>query len=599
MLAELAFKHRLLMAALLLANFGAALFEGGTMALLVVAVAVLVKNETIGDLVSRLGPLSEYLEWVEFDASPGGLFLILIVIAVTAQMVKAVLSYAARYCSIQLIFRVAREVQESITHHIMSFTLTEIERHPAGVMQTIIQRGADFAGLVSLFNRLILALFMFTIYLVLMFSLSSALALSAFGIAILLGIAFASIVKKLKSLGEQAIKAALDNGRVTVEFLQAHRLLRVFNTTEYAEKKINTTRFFLLQAMTRAQLSRALVDPTTDVLTVLSAGMFLGIGYLVSGEAAIDVIPKLLLFLVMLNRMMPQVKALNECRMSLSNALPVLEVVVEFLEPSEKEYLRTGGISHRELTTGIAFKEVSFCYPDSDVNVLENIDLLIPKGTTTALVGASGAGKSTFVDLFLGLHEPTTGVIQIDGVPTSEINLSEWQKTIGSVDQEVFLLNATIAENIAFGRPEATLNEIVEAAKAAHVAEFVDTLPHKYETMLGDRGVRLSGGQKQRVALARALLREPEILLLDEATSSLDSGSEKLIQETIEDLRSYCTVLVIAHRLSTVVGADNIVFLEKGRIAERGSFADLINAKGLFFQMWSMQVDSAQNHSVT
>jgi ATP-binding cassette subfamily B protein/subfamily B ATP-binding cassette protein MsbA len=210
-----------------------------------------------------------------------------------------------------------------------------------------------------------------------------------------------------------------------------------------------------------------------------------------------------------------------------------------------------------------------------------------------ALVGSSGAGKSSIADLLVGLYDATEGQILIDGTPLPDFDLISWQQHLGVVSQDTFLFNATIAENISHGSPNASRAQIVEAAEKAQAAGFISDLPDGFDTLIGERGYRLSGGQRQRLSLARAILRDPELLILDEATSALDTQSERLVQQAIDQFERQHTVLVIAHRLSTIVKADLICVLDKGQIVEKGSHQDLLDRKGIYAGLWKQQAYSA------
>jgi ATP-binding cassette subfamily B protein/subfamily B ATP-binding cassette protein MsbA len=196
-------------------------------------------------------------------------------------------------------------------------------------------------------------------------------------------------------------------------------------------------------------------------------------------------------------------------------------------------------------------------------------------------------------DLLVGLYEPTSGSIRIDGQNLNQMDLATWQQRIGVVSQDTFLMNTTIAGNIAYGQPAATREQIEAAAISAQAANFIHDLPEGYDTLIGERGYRLSGGQRQRISLARAILRNPDLLILDEATSALDTQSERLVQQAIERFEGHNTVLVIAHRLSTIVGADLICVMDRGQIIERGRHADLITAGGLYTQLWQLQASES------
>jgi ABC-type multidrug transport system fused ATPase/permease subunit len=236
----------------------------------------------------------------------------------------------------------------------------------------------------------------------------------------------------------------------------------------------------------------------------------------------------------------------------------------------------------------IEFEGVSFEYEDGKP-VLHAIDLRAPAGTTTALVGSSGSGKSTLVSLVMAFNRPKTGVIRVDGRDLTQLRLRDYRRHLGVVLQDNFLFDGTIAENVGFSRPEATRAEIEHACRLAHCDEFVREFELGYDTVVGERGIKLSGGQRQRVAIARALLAKPRILILDEATSSLDSESEAMIQDGLQELRRSRTTFVIAHRLSTIRSADQILVIEHGRIVERGTHAELLEAGGRYRELHDRQ----------
>ncbi|MBS2015593.1 MAG: ABC transporter ATP-binding protein [Deltaproteobacteria bacterium] len=236
----------------------------------------------------------------------------------------------------------------------------------------------------------------------------------------------------------------------------------------------------------------------------------------------------------------------------------------------------------------VVFRDVSFEYVRA-TPVLRNVSFVAEAGTTTAIVGASGAGKSTLLSLLMAFHRPTRGAIEVDGVDLSGVRLRDWRRQLGVVLQDEFLFDGTIAENILFARPRATREELVQACRIAHCQEFIDTFDHGLETVVGERGVKLSGGQKQRVAIARAILADAPVLLLDEATSNLDSESEAAIRDALASLRRGRTVFVIAHRLSTVRAADQILVLDRGVIVDRGTHDELLARAGRYRELHAAQ----------
>ena len=237
----------------------------------------------------------------------------------------------------------------------------------------------------------------------------------------------------------------------------------------------------------------------------------------------------------------------------------------------------------------LTIKDLSFAYPEHQP-ILKQINITIPKGKMVALVGASGAGKTTLIDLIMGFHQPQEGEISFDGIKLENFDINSYRQRIGYVPQDSVLFNMSIIDNLLWTSSSATQEEIVRATKQANVQEFVEQLPQGYNTIAGDRGVRLSGGQVQRIALARAILRKPELLILDEATSSLDTYSERLIQQAIENIAKETTVIVIAHRLSTIVNSDYVYVLKEGRVMEEGTYSDLVKRDNHFSQMVKLQV---------
>ena len=262
---------------------------------------------------------------------------------------------------------------------------------------------------------------------------------------------------------------------------------------------------------------------------------------------------------------------------------------VFYLFDLEGEKIKEGSQELLEFKGSIEFQDISFKYPSRNAMVLSGINVELKKTKTLAIVGMSGSGKTTLVDLLFRFHEPSSGKILIDGINIEDYTLTSLRSSLALVSQEIFLFNDTIRQNIAYGRPSASEDDIIQASKAANVDSFVSALDEGYDTMIGERGVKLSGGQRQRIAIARAILRNAPILILDEATSALDSESEKSVQDALHNLMKYRTTFVIAHRLSTIKHAHSIVVLNKGEIVEIGTHEKLLTDCKLYQKYYEMQ----------
>jgi ABC-type multidrug transport system fused ATPase/permease subunit len=294
-------------------------------------------------------------------------------------------------------------------------------------------------------------------------------------------------------------------------------------------------------------------------------------------------LPLIGVFAFALVRLLPSITYMGQIRMGLLSNLPELEAIKKTLT-TDLPIRRKGGKEISAFKDHIEFSDVSFSYNDG-TNILSNVSFLIEKGKVTAIVGASGTGKSTIVNLILGLLEPSKGKIRVDGEDLREIDPERWSRLIGLVSQDMFIYHATVKDNITFGDDSFTEEEIINAAKVAYADEFITAMPDGYETVVGERGMKLSGGQQQRLGIARAVIREPEILIFDEATSSLDSISEQAVQKAIYNLTKDHTIIIIAHRLSTIRNADKIVVLDKGRVAEIGNHGELLEANGVYSRL--------------
>jgi len=281
--------------------------------------------------------------------------------------------------------------------------------------------------------------------------------------------------------------------------------------------------------------------------------------------------------------------AFNQARVAVRGDLPSYREVYTFLDPKDKPYISNGTKRIKRLSSSIEFQEVNFKYSSRESAALSNVSFEVKQGQKVGIVGSSGGGKSTIVELLLRFYDPQAGRIIIDGADLKELNLYSWRGCVGVVTQDTFLFHDTVRSNIAYADPEASQADIEAAARQAYAHDFIRQLPQGYDTIVGDRGVLLSGGQKQRIAIARAVLASPDILIFDEATSALDTESEEVVQKALHEVGKGKTVITIAHRLSTVYDSDNIIVLDEGRVVSQGKHSELLAQDGIYKKLVQMQ----------
>ncbi|MEG4496772.1 ABC transporter ATP-binding protein [Microcoleus sp. F10-C6] len=397
------------------------------------------------------------------------------------------------------------------------------------------------------------------------------------------------IINRSKHFGHLLSEMSKDYSVRVLETMTGIRLVKSTGNEEREYERIKHLIHRREQADFQAQVNYAAIAPINEVVNLIVIILIVFIGRTIFANEVESISTVLLTYLLVLFRLIPFISQLNSGRSQFANTSASVEVVNEFLSCDDKPFMLNGSVPYNHLRSGIHFNKISFSYPNHKNLVLQGVDLFLPHGTTLALVGASGSGKSTLADLLPRFYDPTEGHISIDGRDLREFELKSLRQAMGIVSQDTFLFNASVRENIAYARPEATEEEIVEAAKGANAYEFIQLLPEGLDTQIGDRGVILSGGQRQRISIARALLQNPEILILDEATSSLDTVSERYVQAAIEKLSCDRTTLVIAHRLSTVQKAHKIAVIDRGQVVEIGSHEELLAKGGYYTRLYSVQ----------
>jgi subfamily B ATP-binding cassette protein MsbA len=375
---------------------------------------------------------------------------------------------------------------------------------------------------------------------------------------------------------------------VAIEFVSGIRTIQASAAHSFEQSRLDDSAFQVFEAENKTWKMRAFVETVPETaITLLTISILLFSFSVLIPNGSLRV-SSLLTFLFIIIRTLPLVRQLNSARGRISRYQGAVESTKDLLTTERKSFFKNGHLEFKGLRNTIELEFVDFSYEFGDP-VLQDINLSIRRGEMTALVGASGAGKTTLADLIPRFYDPTNGRILIDGVDIKEFEINSLRRRMAVVSQDTFIFNTSARENIAYALENIDDSKILRAAEMANALRFIERLPQGLDTQLGDRGVLLSGGQRQRIAIARALLRDPDILILDEATSALDSVSEKLIQESIEELSKGRTVIAIAHRLSTITRADKVVVLEKGRIFEQGNYQVLLSKQGKLWEYHQIQ----------
>ncbi len=398
------------------------------------------------------------------------------------------------------------------------------------------------------------------------------------------------MVKRSKILGKRLSEISKNYSSRVFEILSGIRLVKATANEEREYRQIDQIIVDRESAEFSSQLIFAGIGPFNEIINILALMLIAVLGRQAFSNQLELFSSSLLTYLIILFRTLPYLGQLTSQRSTLANTAASVEIVTALLRRDDKPFMPRGVQPYRPLQDGIRFNQIRFNYPGHEQEVLRGIDLFLPKGQTLALVGSSGAGKSTLADLLPRFYDPTSGTIELDGVDLKAIDISSYRSNLGIVSQETFLFNASVRENLLYGRPEATEEELMAATKQANAYEFIENLPQGFDTMIGDRGVLLSGGQRQRLAIARALLQDPDILILDEATSALDTVSERLVQNAIDKLSRDRTTLVIAHRLSTIHEADQIAVLDRGKVVEVDNHQNLLEKRGAYAKLHAMQL---------
>lgn len=513
-----------------------------------------------------------------------------------ATWLRSVFGYFGGWLGVIVQARMTEDLRMRIVDQLQDVALRFYSTTRTGeIINTIKEEMGRLANLIGVSKAVVEQGLLVLAYAVFMAWVSWQLTLVVLVFLGLLAIGLRRLIASVRWHGARLSRA---NGRlasVVTEFVSGVRTVVAFNMQDYERKRLQEAVHEKAEALIETTRRNQAVQPVSQavVSTILIGVVALAMQFLVF-PGRLDMAP-LLAFLFALFRMMPAIHQLNKQRGLWAQNRAALDNVAAFLRRSDKPYLEDGPREAPSLKNEITFENVSFAYePETtDERVLKDLNLSIPRGKTTALVGATGAGKSTLADLIPRFYDPTEGRLCYDGEDLRSFKVKSLRAHMAVVSQDTHIFNDTARANIAYGDPEASFERIIEVADQANALGFIEEMSEGFDTVLGERGVKLSGGQRQRIAIARALLRDPEILILDEATSALDSATEKLVQESLDELMQGRTVVAIAHRLSTIENADQVLVLEEGRVVEQGAYQELLEQRGQLWEYHSIQYQMA------
>ena len=505
-------------------------------------------------------------------------------------LTKNIFLYMKNYFMTVVQFHLITEMRNRLYKHFNALSLSYFDQKKSGELTSIVIN--DVANLRralgTSFHQLLVEPINLLAFIMLLFIISWKLALLSIVILPIAGLTILSIGRSIrrKSKRTAAMIAGITN--IITETLSSIRVVKAFAMEGYEVQRFFKETHHYFQLILRRAKLRLLASPITETLGVMIGVLLLWVGGIevLSGEGLTP--EDFLRFILLLFAMMDPLRKLSKVNVSLQAGAASAERIFSILDTEPNIVDKTDSVKINSFEKQIMFNNVSFKY-EFDDTVLKDISFEIEKGSVVALVGSSGAGKSTLADLIPRFYDVDKGGITIDGHDIRDLSLNSLRRLMGIVTQETILFNDTVRANIAYGQIDVNDEQVIPAAKAANALEFINELSEGFDTVIGEKGVKLSGGQRQRLAIARAIMKNPPILILDEATSALDTESERLVHKALETLMVDRTVLVIAHRLSTVTNADKIILLDKGEIKEMGTHNELMEKKGLYRNLYNIQ----------
>src|SRR5688500_6742717 len=586
--------YRGLLVAAMIATFGYALFDALTIVAMIPLLRALFQQGTFvfesGD--NRIGVLLDRMLGLLMEPGlpPQQLLLRINLFILIIFLIKNIFDFFQQYLVVKLEQSVTRDLRNRTYEHLLDLDMRFFGRTRAGQIISRLTSDADqLRNLVTKnIAKFVTSLLQVLITIAIMIDLSFKLTMVALVVLPAMFGIWSRFLKRLRGGDRKVLNLGGEVTSHLQETVLGIRQVKGAGAERFEKNRFKAWTQEYFKAVVRNERVRALASPMTEMIGALGTVLLLWYGSrLVLVEHTLDG-AAFLTFLGLSLKLYAPAKWLSKFPASVQPGLVAAERIFEFLDAPYDVHDSANARPFGAVSNAIRFEDVSFEY-EAGRPVLRDITLDVPAGSVVALVGPSGAGKSTLVDLVARFYDPAHGRILIDGVDLRDFQINSLRSHLGIVAQDTVLFHDTVRANIAYALPNATPEDIDRAARAANAHEFIEHLPEGYDTVLGERATRLSGGQRQRLAIARAILRDPPILILDEATSALDSESERMVQDAMEKLLRGRTVFVIAHRLSTVRNADQIVVLQDGRIVQRGTHDELLSEGGLYRHLYRLQ----------
>ena len=524
-----------------------------------------------------------------FGLTKVGILHFAIVAVIVIAVAGALSAYAEKYLTTSVGQWVMHDLRRVLYHHIQRLSLAYHDHKPTGDLISTVT--ADIDSIQDFISQALLGILVNVLTLVgmllVMFYLNWRFTLIALSVTPFLFVVVYTYTRRIKQASRALRKKEGEVVSVVAEVLNSIRVVKAFAREDYEEARLAQQSLENVEIALRARSLKAKLAPVVQVIVAVGTCLVLwyGVNLVLTGQLTSG---SLLVFLLYLGKMYKPMRDLSKMTDTMSKAAVGYERIHDVIETEDTVRNLPGAKKAPNFKGEIEFDHVSFAY-DKGYPTLNDVNLRVEPGQLAALVGPTGAGKTTIASLIGRFYDPTKGVVKIDGNDVRSYKIKSLRRQMSFVLQETLLFRATVWQNIAYGRPEASREEILRAAELANADEFIRKMPQEYDTMVGEKGVTLSGGQRQRIAIARAIIRNAPILILDEPTSGLDAASEELVFEALGRLMSGRTTIVIAHRLATVRRADVIFVIENGTIAERGTHDKLLTTGGLYSQLYEIQ----------